>query len=238
MSRKLQGLFAGLVFTFGVSVSQAAIIYDNGAPISPPCRESPFASVSDSTAVLAPEIADDFMLVAGSNIITDIHWWGAYRQIDAPESPDDFTIRIYADGGSGLPVETAAATFSVGSVDRTNTGIQIYSARIDQLTDLYKYDLILEPLVLTPDQIYWLSIQNTTADDVADWGWALSDVGSDNAALFIDFSGEGNPVWRRAPQDVRQAFYLTSVPEPTTLALMGLGLAGIGYRRHRSKIAA
>ena len=28
------------------------------------------------------------------------------------------------------------------------------------------------------------------------------------------------------------------VPEPTILALMGLGLAGIGYRRHRSKIAA
>jgi len=28
------------------------------------------------------------------------------------------------------------------------------------------------------------------------------------------------------------------VPEPTTFALMGLGLAGIGYRRHRSKKAA
>jgi len=30
---------------------------------------------------------------------------------------------------------------------------------------------------------------------------------------------------------------ISSIPEPATLALMGLGLAGIGYRRHRSKIA-
>ena len=29
-----------------------------------------------------------------------------------------------------------------------------------------------------------------------------------------------------------------AVPAPTTFLLMGLGLVGIGYRRHRSKIAA
>ena len=38
--------------------------------------------------------------------------------------------------------------------------------------------------------------------------------------------------------DVKVEEITSQIPEPTTLALMGLGLAGLGYRRHRSKIAA
>lgn len=37
---------------------------------------------------------------------------------------------------------------------------------------------------------------------------------------------------------IEQRFSQISIPEPTTLALMSLGLAGIGYRRHRSIEAA
>jgi hypothetical protein len=72
-----------------------------------------------------------------------------------------------------------------------------------------------------------------------------------NPLIIPDF----NPIWvsidvrllEPGPPDVAPLGVFVSgeiwhehvpIPEPTTLAMMGLGLAGIGYRRHRSKIAA
>ena len=43
--------------------------------------------------------ADDLALQAGASTITDIHWWGVYASSNTATEPDNFTIRIFKEGG-------------------------------------------------------------------------------------------------------------------------------------------
>ncbi len=54
----------------------------------------------------------------------------------------------------------------------------------------------------------------------------------------VKFTNFGQGVSNGSPFLAALTVEVSSAPEPTTLALMSLGLAGIGYRRHRSKTAA
>jgi hypothetical protein len=204
-------------------VIQAHLIYSNGGPDS----NLPELISDISVNLLA---ADDFALEEGSNIITDVHWWGVY--FDNAVFDDDFTIQILSDI-SGAPGSEVQSVTDI-DVERTATGEQ------NQLGfDIYQYFICLEtPIELTADTRYWLSIYNDGSNSGI-WEWSSSLI--DGNAYF---SEDGGLTWQalagseEGVQGLEAAFELTDdciVPEPSTMLLLGIGLAAIGARKIRSR---
>lgn len=221
----LPNCLAGLVFALSAFVAQADIIYDNGEPLLP-C-DFPCGFIADSDFLgQNQEIADDFVLTAGQNVITDIHWWGIYDDILSsdeyiPTEPDNFTIRFYADDG-GIPTDPAITTINVGDVERTDTTEQV-SGRF-----LYKYEVFIDPLPLAAGEMFWLSVQNET-DTFIQWAWVFSGLDSGNST---GRNALGDWLTERE-LNAALAFNLTSVPEPATIGLLVMGFAGLGFARWR-----
>lgn len=181
------------------------------------------------------QYADGFEVTAPGWRVDRISWWGGFSVFDGPSGDAaPFDIRLYIDeDGAPSPTETVAS-FEAIEPDAMETDLtsdlSFGSSQDDSLAvDVQQFTWQLaNPLTLGPGR-YHLSVDNPGSG--VTFSWLMSTSGDSEAWFRTSKPGD----W--TAQDYDLAYNLSGkvIPEPATLTLLGLGVAGLGIRRWRDR---
>ena len=211
MKQTISATLASMLLAFGAG-AQAGVVYDNGAP--------DLLGGNEMTAWIQ---AEDFTL-ASTTTLTDVHFWTIEDAASAGFS-GSIEYAFYADAG-GLPSPGAPAFEAGTGLTRVSTGNVVFGF------DEYDYSFKVAPFTATGGTTYWLALHNGPIgnDSRAEVYWETTSANSSASGSeeILPRAGDG---W--SSPGAEHAFQLAAVPEPGTVALLALGLAGLGFVRRR-----
>jgi hypothetical protein len=216
--------------------------------------------------------ADDWTATTTAPI-TDIHFWGSWKE-DRAGTTGKILLQILSNdtvsGGPGSFPRPDEVLWSRVINENEYKGKLVYTSQTkdqgwydprdegdwdrNEHKQMYQYNIpnIVSPFTQIAGQTYWLQISMDFQG--CEWGWKTTDSVSGNPGVFWDSYnvwGEHCNWWRhpeiewkwtqlttphgwhdpRVPQDL--AFVITTVPEPATLFLLGIGAAAVLRKRKR-----
>lgn len=215
MSRNLLSALPLLLIL--IAGAQAGIIYDNGGPNTTNGWYIEGSSFS----------ADDFNLASSAQIYGVGFYFQNYQGITDWNQDIIYAIRADSSGQPGTILATGAGQ----NLTAVDSGLPWCCGGGNAY--LVTFDLV-SPFSATGGTTYWLALGGATGFTSA-W-WVTANPNSTATGLY-SFSGGA---WNDTGNQL--AFYLTdtahgsaAIPEPGTMALLGLGLAGFAALRRRQR---
>jgi len=179
------------------------------------------------------ELADDFTVTGPGWVVTHVDMTGIWAVAPFQRDPTSWDVRFYTDTGTGPAATAAFSPLMVGQVG-TDTGMTWFSR------GGRSWVIDIDDTVLAPGT-WWVSIQPQADENFFQLTSTPTTPINGSEAYLRDVNGNGYPLtWGTTtvqfgvPHDLAFSVHGTVVPEPATMAALGLGVVALLRRRRKS----